>query len=47
MATGRAFCHGTPYTEAADALSKWDETGGQEFRAAAHREVEFLKSLIR
>ena len=47
MATGRAFCHGTPYTEAVAALSKWNETGGQEFRAFAHREVEFLKSLIR
>ena len=47
MATGLALCYGTPYTEAADALSKWNETGGQEFRAFAHREVEFLKSLIR
>jgi hypothetical protein len=50
--TGRKLCDGTPYAGASVAWKDWvwatsDEVSqrGEEFRAAAQREVEFLRSL--
>lgn len=46
--TGRGYCMGTPYVQAAAERHNWaDGFGLQErFQAAARAEVEFLKSLL-
>lgn len=50
-ATGKVYCHGTPYDEAALACAEWrNATSNTTLRdaaqAAARAEVEFLRSLL-
>lgn len=46
--TGQSYCEGSPYLDAVDALTNWENgTGSRKaFRKAAKAEVEFLKSLL-
>lgn len=51
LATGVIGCSRSPYDNASDARSEWEHDPGnptfaEAFRAAARKEVEFLKSLL-
>lgn len=45
---GNKYCSGSPYVDAISLRSawRWGHGEGDEFRAAAQKEVEFLESLL-